>query len=280
MYKNGNKFWRHSDRCDMTLDVLTSCHGSVLLVSHGVLTAPLSVLCLGSVSPRCPSCLPLCRLWSSSVKEQRVTRSGLLHVWCVQRPEPFCSLWAQTRAGTGPPSCMFQLLACDFLLWHTWCDWLSKEQASAEHEEQDSNYNMQETGLRGPGSGLKPFKLTCRSCSSTLWLHPVWIILGSWKKTQGGSMSDSNTHRPNRTCLLTRRLWDWWETAGAPSALSWCQTQIVWKLFPGVSPLPASWRFFSVHRYPPFFDDNPFGIYQKILSGKLEFPRHLDFYVK
>ncbi|XP_014875408.1 cAMP-dependent protein kinase catalytic subunit PRKX-like, partial [Poecilia latipinna] len=32
--------------------------------------------------------------------------------------------------------------------------------------------------------------------------------------------------------------------------------------------------------YPPFFDDNPFGIYQKILSGKLEFPRHLDFYVK
>ncbi|KAF6730477.1 cAMP-dependent protein kinase catalytic subunit PRKX [Oryzias melastigma] len=32
--------------------------------------------------------------------------------------------------------------------------------------------------------------------------------------------------------------------------------------------------------YPPFFDDNPFGIYQKILSGKLDFPRHLDFYVK
>uniref|UniRef100_A0A667XQZ0 Protein kinase cAMP-dependent X-linked catalytic subunit n=1 Tax=Myripristis murdjan TaxID=586833 RepID=A0A667XQZ0_9TELE len=30
--------------------------------------------------------------------------------------------------------------------------------------------------------------------------------------------------------------------------------------------------------YPPFFDDNPFGIYQKILAGKLEFPRHLDFY--
>uniref|UniRef100_A0A8C2XQI1 Protein kinase cAMP-dependent X-linked catalytic subunit n=1 Tax=Cyclopterus lumpus TaxID=8103 RepID=A0A8C2XQI1_CYCLU len=25
--------------------------------------------------------------------------------------------------------------------------------------------------------------------------------------------------------------------------------------------------------YPPFFDDNPFGIYQKILAGKLEFPR-------
>lgn len=34
------------------------------------------------------------------------------------------------------------------------------------------------------------------------------------------------------------------------------------------------------HRHPPFFDDNPFGIYQKILAGKLEFPRHLDFYVK
>ncbi|GLD71005.1 rho family-interacting cell polarization regulator 1-like protein [Lates japonicus] len=34
-----------------------------------------------------------------------------------------------------------------------------------------------------------------------------------------------------------------------------------------------------VRGYPPFFDDNPFGIYQKILAGKLEFPRHLDFYV-
>jgi len=28
--------------------------------------------------------------------------------------------------------------------------------------------------------------------------------------------------------------------------------------------------------YPPFFDDNPFGIYEKILSGKIEWPRHID----
>ncbi|CAH0753521.1 unnamed protein product [Bemisia tabaci] len=28
--------------------------------------------------------------------------------------------------------------------------------------------------------------------------------------------------------------------------------------------------------YPPFFDDNPFGIYKKILEGKIEWPRHLD----
>ncbi|KAB1252927.1 cAMP-dependent protein kinase catalytic subunit PRKX, partial [Camelus dromedarius] len=26
---------------------------------------------------------------------------------------------------------------------------------------------------------------------------------------------------------------------------------------------------------PPFFDDNAFGIYQKILAGKIDFPRHL-----
>ncbi|KAM7041363.1 cAMP-dependent protein kinase catalytic subunit PRKX isoform 1-T1 [Molossus nigricans] len=32
--------------------------------------------------------------------------------------------------------------------------------------------------------------------------------------------------------------------------------------------------------FPPFFDDNPFGIYQKILAGKIDFPRHLDFNVK
>lgn len=28
--------------------------------------------------------------------------------------------------------------------------------------------------------------------------------------------------------------------------------------------------------YPPFYDDNPFGIYEKILSGKIEWARHLD----
>ncbi|CAG8433432.1 1776_t:CDS:10 [Diversispora eburnea] len=28
--------------------------------------------------------------------------------------------------------------------------------------------------------------------------------------------------------------------------------------------------------YPPFFDDNPFGIYEKILAGKIQFPPHFD----
>ncbi|CAJ0856425.1 9037_t:CDS:10 [Entrophospora sp. SA101] len=28
--------------------------------------------------------------------------------------------------------------------------------------------------------------------------------------------------------------------------------------------------------YPPFFDDNPFGIYEKILAGKIQFPNHFD----
>lgn len=28
--------------------------------------------------------------------------------------------------------------------------------------------------------------------------------------------------------------------------------------------------------YPPFFDDNPFGIYEKILAGKIAFPTHVD----
>ncbi|EHB11629.1 Serine/threonine-protein kinase PRKX [Heterocephalus glaber] len=32
--------------------------------------------------------------------------------------------------------------------------------------------------------------------------------------------------------------------------------------------------------FPPFFDDNPFGIYQKILAGRIDFPRHLDFSAK
>jgi hypothetical protein len=34
--------------------------------------------------------------------------------------------------------------------------------------------------------------------------------------------------------------------------------------------------FFRFCRYPPFFDDNPFGIYEKILAGKIQFPSHFD----
>lgn len=32
--------------------------------------------------------------------------------------------------------------------------------------------------------------------------------------------------------------------------------------------------------YPPFFDDNPLGIYEKILNGKFSFPNHIDFVAK
>ena len=33
---------------------------------------------------------------------------------------------------------------------------------------------------------------------------------------------------------------------------------------------------YAFYRYPPFFDEQPFGIYEKILAGKIEFPRHMD----
>ena len=32
--------------------------------------------------------------------------------------------------------------------------------------------------------------------------------------------------------------------------------------------------------YPPFFDDNSFGIYEKILAGRVQFPSHFDFLAK
>nr|XP_032833748.1 cAMP-dependent protein kinase catalytic subunit PRKX-like [Petromyzon marinus] len=32
--------------------------------------------------------------------------------------------------------------------------------------------------------------------------------------------------------------------------------------------------------HPPFFDDNPFGTYQKILACKIDFPKHMDYYAK
>ena len=33
---------------------------------------------------------------------------------------------------------------------------------------------------------------------------------------------------------------------------------------------------FVLCRYPPFFDDNPVGIYEKILAGKVEWPKTMD----
>lgn len=39
--------------------------------------------------------------------------------------------------------------------------------------------------------------------------------------------------------------------------------------------LPA-WRLVPGAGYPPFYDETPFGIYQKILAGKLEFPKHFS----
>jgi protein kinase A/protein kinase X len=32
--------------------------------------------------------------------------------------------------------------------------------------------------------------------------------------------------------------------------------------------------------YPPFYDENPFGIYQKVLAGRIDFPRHFDVRAK
>eukprot|EP00747_Dinoflagellata_sp_TGD_P182254 gnl/TRDRNA2_/TRDRNA2_36435_c0_seq1.p1 gnl/TRDRNA2_/TRDRNA2_36435_c0~~gnl/TRDRNA2_/TRDRNA2_36435_c0_seq1.p1 ORF type:complete len:365 (+),score=88.87 gnl/TRDRNA2_/TRDRNA2_36435_c0_seq1:86-1180(+) len=32
--------------------------------------------------------------------------------------------------------------------------------------------------------------------------------------------------------------------------------------------------------YPPFYDENPFGIYQKVLGGRIDFPRHFDVKAK
>ena len=38
--------------------------------------------------------------------------------------------------------------------------------------------------------------------------------------------------------------------------------------------------FEMLHGYPPFFDNDPFHIYEKILAGRIEFSKHLDAYAK
>lgn len=35
-------------------------------------------------------------------------------------------------------------------------------------------------------------------------------------------------------------------------------------------------RAYLLARYPPFYDENPIGIYQKILAGRLDIPRHVE----
>ena len=45
---------------------------------------------------------------------------------------------------------------------------------------------------------------------------------------------------------------------------------------PFVPPPPGILVYEMLSGYPPFFDDNPFGIYEKILAGKIEWPRHID----
>eukprot|EP00948_MAST-09A_sp_MAST-9A-sp1_P000437 g437.t1 len=45
---------------------------------------------------------------------------------------------------------------------------------------------------------------------------------------------------------------------------------------------PADWWAYGIllfemmAGYPPFYDESPFGIYQKILNGKVTYPRHFD----
>ena len=37
-----------------------------------------------------------------------------------------------------------------------------------------------------------------------------------------------------------------------------------------------NWVKYFCSGFPPFFDDNPFGIYEKILSGKIDWPKSID----
>lgn len=38
----------------------------------------------------------------------------------------------------------------------------------------------------------------------------------------------------------------------------------------------SSFIIFLFFRYPPWFDDNAFRIYEKIIEGRLEWPKHID----
>ena len=40
--------------------------------------------------------------------------------------------------------------------------------------------------------------------------------------------------------------------------------------------LIATFQLIFMFSYPPYFDDIPFKIYEKILQGKLEFPKYVD----
>lgn len=56
------------------------------------------------------------------------------------------------------------------------------------------------------------------------------------------------------------------------------KTKILFRSTSTPSSLSVLWAssLRSPLRFPPFYDENPIGIYQKILAGRLDIPRHVD----
>ena len=114
--------------------------------------------------------------------------------------------------------------------------------------------------------------------------HTRWQVVA----TSQGDVAATNCfvctgelHIFSKNCLCNRTL----------SLQQVIQNQISFKLFVWVIAVTKfCWRdknlakilqytwssFLFFFRYPPFFDDNPFGIYEKILSGKVEWPKHME----
>lgn len=73
------------------------------------------------------------------------------------------------------------------------------------------------------------------------------------------------------------------QSKGHNKAVDWWALGKYMTFIPLIIPEHCIWLFFlgvliyeMLVGYPPFYDEQPFGIYEKILSGKIEWERHMD----
>jgi len=131
--------------------------------------------------------------------------------------------------------------------------------------------------LRSAGRFNAPTSLfyTCEIVSALEYLHSLSIVYRDLKPEN--LLLDREGHLKITDFGFAKRITDrTWTLCGTPEYLA---PEIIQSK--GHNKAVDWWAlgiliFEMLAGYPPFFDDNPFGIYEKILSGKIDWPRQIE----